>query len=255
MNYSFIKCDFTDIKVFVQKYVKSLSSPIDSYLEDHILESNYYSIEYDGNVIGCFSIQKKQTITLFYVNREYRYLSQDIFSKVKKMELVQSALIATSDEYFLSCAIDSYRSIDNGAYFFQDTKKEDNAPNEILLKLATLDDKDNIKSNSGDFFDDDFEDCIKKEEVYIATKESEVVGYGIISKGRIMKGYASIGMYTVEKLRRKGIATKIIRKLKETVYSMNMSPIAGCWYYNHNSKKTLERAGMYTNTRLLKFNF
>ena len=28
--------------------------------------------------------------------------------------------------------------------------------------------------------------------------------------------------------------------------------IAGCWYYNHTSKKTLEKAGMLTQTRLLK---
>lgn len=255
MNYSFIKCDFSDIDEFIQKYSESLSSPIDSFLEDHILESKYYLIKYDGNAIGCFSIQKKKTITLFYVDREYRYLSQELFSKVKKMELVQSAILATSDEFFLSCAVDSYRSIENGAYFFQDAKKQASGLNELQLKLATLDDKDSIKNNSDDFFDEDLEDCIKKEEVYIATKDLEVVGYGIISKGKILKDCASIGMYTVEKLRRKGYATKIIQKLKETVYSMNLTPIAGCWYYNHNSKKTLERAGMFTNTRLLKFNF
>jgi hypothetical protein len=30
-------------------------------------------------------------------------------------------------------------------------------------------------------------------------------------------------------------------------------PIAGCWYYNHLSKKTLEKAGLFSQTRLLKF--
>ncbi len=34
-----------------------------------------------------------------------------------------------------------------------------------------------------------------------------------------------------------------------------LHPIAGCWYYNHNSKKTLERAGMVTQTRLLKVDY
>jgi hypothetical protein len=32
-------------------------------------------------------------------------------------------------------------------------------------------------------------------------------------------------------------------------------PLAGCWYYNHASKKTLEAAGMVTATRLLRFEF
>ena len=31
-----------------------------------------------------------------------------------------------------------------------------------------------------------------------------------------------------------------------------LTPIAGCYYYNHNSKKTLEKAGMYSKTRLFK---
>jgi Acetyltransferase (GNAT) domain len=30
---------------------------------------------------------------------------------------------------------------------------------------------------------------------------------------------------------------------------------AGCWYYNHLSKRTLERAGMVTQTRLLKLDY
>jgi uncharacterized membrane-anchored protein YitT (DUF2179 family) len=31
--------------------------------------------------------------------------------------------------------------------------------------------------------------------------------------------------------------------------------VSGCWYYNHNSKKTMESAGGYSKTRLLKFYF
>lgn len=252
--YSFKYCGYKDIEQFVTKYVDSFSSPIDSFLEDHILDSNYYLIEYDSAYIGCFAVYEKQTITLFYLDREYRHLSQDIFARVKKMEEVLSAMIATCDEFFLSCALDSYKSIDKQAYFFQDAKNQDVTTN-IELRVAIMDDMDSIKSNSADFFDDDLEDCIKKREVYIATNDSEVVGYGIVSKGRVMKGYSSIGMYTVERFRKQGFATKIILNLKELVYSMDMIPIAGCWYYNHNSKKTLEKAGMYTNTRLIKIHF
>ncbi len=30
---------------------------------------------------------------------------------------------------------------------------------------------------------------------------------------------------------------------------------AGCWYYNHRSKQTLERAGLYSPTRLLRISY
>ena len=32
----------------------------------------------------------------------------------------------------------------------------------------------------------------------------------------------------------------------------SLRPVAGCWYYNHRSRRTLQRAGMYSSTRLLK---
>jgi hypothetical protein len=30
---------------------------------------------------------------------------------------------------------------------------------------------------------------------------------------------------------------------------------SGCWYYNHNSRKTIESAGRYSRTRLLNVTF
>lgn len=35
----------------------------------------------------------------------------------------------------------------------------------------------------------------------------------------------------------------------------SMRAVAGCWYYNHSSRRTLERAGMITRTRLLKVEY
>jgi hypothetical protein len=34
-----------------------------------------------------------------------------------------------------------------------------------------------------------------------------------------------------------------------------LRPVAGCWYYNHRSRQTLQRAGMYSSTRLLKIDY
>jgi hypothetical protein len=38
-------------------------------------------------------------------------------------------------------------------------------------------------------------------------------------------------------------------------HAEGLRPIAGCWYYNDLSRKTLEAAGMTTPTRLLRFEF
>jgi GNAT superfamily N-acetyltransferase len=62
-------------------------------------------------------------------------------------------------------------------------------------------------------------------------------------------------MHTIEKFRRQGVGTATIQLLIDECRRRGLRPVAGCWYYNHFSKKTLERAGMYTATRLLKVDY
>ena len=73
-----------------------------------------------------------------------------------------------------------------------------------------------------------------------------------MEKSALLNGVASIGMFVIENVRLKGAGTATIRLLIDECKKQNVRPIAGCWYYNHLSKKTLERVGMFTQTRLLK---
>ncbi|MCB0048425.1 MAG: hypothetical protein KDE24_02625, partial [Caldilinea sp.] len=55
--------------------------------------------------------------------------------------------------------------------------------------------------------------------------------------------------------RNQGVGTAIIAALLDACARRQIMAIAGCWYYNHLSKKTLEKAGMLTQTRLLKVSY
>jgi hypothetical protein len=46
-----------------------------------------------------------------------------------------------------------------------------------------------------------------------------------------------------------------IAMLIEECRRRSLRPVAGCWYYNHRSRRTLQRAGMYSPTRLLKIDY
>ena len=87
------------------------------------------------------------------------------------------------------------------------------------------------------------------------TGSDELLGLGIIERGRLCDSVASCGMFVAESARRQGIGAAIIANLMGRCAEMALRPVAGCWYYNHNSKKTLEKAGMFTQTRLLKISF
>jgi predicted acetyltransferase len=82
-----------------------------------------------------------------------------------------------------------------------------------------------------------------------------LVGFGVVETGRVLPGIASIGMYVMEDKRRMGYAKNILRQLCERMTAEGYSCRSGCWYYNHNSLKSMESAGAYSKTRLLRFYF
>jgi len=62
-------------------------------------------------------------------------------------------------------------------------------------------------------------------------------------------------MIVREEYRQKGYGANILNGLKNIVKADGKIPVSGCWYYNHNSRKTIESAGAFSKTRLLRFYF
>lgn len=256
MKISLKSCSYSEIEKLVISNNRELSSPIDSFAEMHILKSNHYTILLDDEVIGYCSVYNGKTVTQFYITKEYRAYSQEVFSIVRKVEFVSEALIPTCDEFFLSLGFDNYSNIKKQAYFFQFSHKRDyiSALN-VQYRLADISDLELIRENSEDFFDETLEKQIKDKEIYIGFDNSKPVAFGIYEKGGILQHCVSIGMYTVPEYRTKGVGKQTLNFLIEEALNKDLNPIAGCWYYNHLSKKTLESVGMISNTRYLRFIF
>ncbi|MCL2592795.1 MAG: GNAT family N-acetyltransferase [Defluviitaleaceae bacterium] len=257
----FIRCNFEEIQHLVENYVRVNNITVDSYWEQHVIESSHYKIVANGEIIGFFAIHKEHTITLFYVSEFFANHAQELFAKVKKYEQVKNAMVPTGDEFFLSHCIDNFARLEKEAYFSIYTEKQvqKELKKELILKLADIDKDLEILKLSGDFFDDSIEIIKNNGEhyhhVYIAYHESVLIGFGVIEYGRIVKDIASIGMYVLEEYRQKGFAGNILEHLKNIALEKNCRVFSGCWYYNHNSKKSMESAGAYSKTRLVKFYF
>lgn len=253
MDFDIHTCGFDKIKEKLITNVRSFHSPIDSYLEDHILKSQHFEILINLTQIGYFSVFKNNLLTQYYIDKTYRTSGQTIFSSVMRYEKIQKALVPTCDEFFLSHTVDQSKKIETQAYFFQDTQM--NIPDDKVIpdfncKIATNEDISIIKDKSGDFFDN-LEQRIKNKEIYIGIIRNHIVSFGIIEKSKLYESFASIGMFTIGDQRQKGIGRNTLLILKRYCYNEGIKPIAGCWYYNHNSKKALESAGMFSHTRLL----
>ena len=252
----FSPVELAEIKAELSAHVVTLSSPIDSFLEDHILQSRHYRIVVDEKPAGWAAIHNEALITQFALAAPYRHLGQPTFAQVRKLEQVREAFVPTCDEFFLSHALDDYQLVEKQAYFFQlrPGAQRPAPPAGFNLRPATDSDIEQMTALIGDFFDR-VEWRISAGQLFVAMLNNEPVGYGIIERSTLYPATASIGMITVEQWRSKGIGAAIIAALLDKCQHQQMTAIAGCWYYNHLSKKTLEKAGMMSQTRLLKIRY
>ena len=258
MEFQFKAVALAEIEPTLRQHISSLSSPIDSFLEDHILTAQHYQIWRGNELIGWTAVHGQTLLTQFGLLPAYRQWGQAAFAQARKLETVNAAFVPTCDEFFLAHALDDYRQLEKQAYFFQQSSQRPayQPAQPLRHRPATAEDVLAIRQLSGDFLDK-LEQRVAEGQLYVtqSAESDELLGLGIIERGRLCDGAASCGMFVAEPARRQGIGAAIIANLMGCCAEMTLQPVAGCWYYNHNSKKTLEKAGMFTQTRLLKISF
>jgi RimJ/RimL family protein N-acetyltransferase len=245
---------FDVVRIQLKQHLESLPSAVDSFLEDHILESAHYQLFVSDEAAGFTAIHKGSLITQFSLSPQFRNYGQAIFAQVKRLEEVQAALVPTCDEFFLSHALDDYRQLNKQAYFFATPFDLPEYSSPYVLRQAVESDINLIREGSGNFFGE-VQKYIDKKELFLVLLENTCLAFGLVDKSVLLNGVASLGMFVVEEFRQQGVGTATLRLLLDECKKQNVRPVAGCWYYNHLSKKTLERAGMFSQTRLLKIDF
>jgi RimJ/RimL family protein N-acetyltransferase len=242
-----------EIETDLRRHLANLPSAIDSFLEEHIFVSRHYRMEVAGEPAGFASIHGGSLITQFSVGAEHLRHGQALFTRLRRMEHVTSAFVPTCDELFLSHALDDYREIAKQAYFFAEGT-EAHFQSETFMRPAVASDAGLISETSGEFFHA-VDESIASGKLFVTVRNDEPVGFGIIEPSRLYGDAASIGMFTIEWHRNQGVGADTITLLRQECHRRALRPIAGCWYYNHASKRTLEHAGMVTRTTLLRIEF
>jgi GNAT superfamily N-acetyltransferase len=219
-------------------------------------------MEIDDMTVGYFAINGGHMITLFTVFPSHARYSQALFARVKKCEQVTNEMVPNGDEQFLRHCFDDYVRIEKQAYvsIYTDNDIPESNQKNLTLKLADMEQDAETLKLGIDFLADEIQ-SIKEEgetttlRIYIAYDAGVVVGFGVIDYGRVVKDIASIGMFVIEEYRQQGYASNLLQELKIISKNNGCRAFSGCWYYNHNSLKSMHSAMAYSKTRLLKFHF
>jgi GNAT superfamily N-acetyltransferase len=255
MNARFAPVTFAEIEAAVRHHLAALPAAIDSYVEDHILASAHYRIVIAGEPAGFASIHEGSLITQFALAEPFRRHGRPLFAQLRRLEQVQAAYVPTCDEFFLAHALDDERQLARQAYLFAAARDTPPAVADgSSLQPAAPEHAEFIRQHSGDFCEP-VERRLAGGELFLTRRRDESVGFGLLLRSALYADVASIGMFTLERYRRSGVGTATISLLIAECRRRGLRPVAGCWYYNHVSKRTLERAGMFSPSRLLKVDY
>jgi GNAT superfamily N-acetyltransferase len=260
MTIQFSRVPFATFQPAYSQHLYRLPSRIDSFMEEHVKESNFYQISFETIVLGYASIHHESLITSFFCSPSHARFAQQAFWQLRRMEKITSAFVPSCDEFFLTHALDGYSQLAHQAYFFQlgNLTLAEKAQQGFRQTLAEPDDAVWISAASGDFFDN-IAERIAQGELFLTWRDDYVVGIGIREMSAFYtedgKRAASNGMFTLPEFRQQGVGSATVAGLITLCQAQGVTPVSGCWYYNHLSKRTLEHAGMIATTRLFKVAF
>ncbi len=245
-------CTMDEIKPLVAEYLQGLSSPFDSFLEDHIVTSAFYRIQDGQEDIGYYALHSGELMTQFYIRKSSLKKAQALFLEALERHAVKNLFVPTCDELFVSLSIDQDFKINKQAYFFQDSGVEIpiNMEGDEVFRPAVPQDLPVVQQVCGDFLNN-YDQWLHDGGLFVYYKGKNLLGIGVVERSKLLDGFASIGMFTNEAYRKQGYGTALIVQMRNWCKTRGITAICGCWYYNEASKRTLERAGMVTMTRLL----
>ena len=244
--------DISGGRNLINRHLEALAFPLESWVEDNIFKAQISLLGYEKKLIG-YAATKNTILETFHVLKEHSRHAPAAFSRVIETKKIERVRMMTHD-YFLAALLAEwdYEKV-KGACFFIDTANPENLKNETFdegFRIALSGELEAIRLISGKFFDEPgggfstLEERIAAETIFVIEDGSKLLGCGIIEKSRLFPGWTSIGMFTNPEYRNRGVAKKMLLNIKRQVYRLGLKPLAGCWYYNTLSRRSLESAGM-----------
>ena len=248
MRIDFIRSADDECRPLFAQHMQTMGGSNDDFWEDNSLTNSIYQITLDAQPVGLCAVEAGGALTLFYLPLQYAKYAQPAFRALRERFHPQYAFAATNDELFLSLCMDDFTSIEKQAYFFTRSGTPARPPAfardglrpALPADAADILDKENVAEN------------IAQGKYYVLRENGVFLGQGFYKPMTLTPNAVSIGMSVHPDHRRKGVGRSIIMHLADICRENGKIPLCGCWYYNHNSKKTLESAGFVTRTRLLK---
>jgi GNAT superfamily N-acetyltransferase len=244
----FVASTIEDNQSLFMEYCRTLVTPMDSFVEDYMLGGTFKAIMIGSDTIGYF-IHGEKDLLSFYLSGSWTRYGPSLFERAISENCLKEVYFQTSDSYLLSLLTDWEFDKKKSAYFFQnyyDIPEPLLDYGDVNFRPVGPQDMEEIHEKTAGFFSPD---DIRNGDIYALRSGEALLGCGIAIRGRFFTDCASIGMVTCKEHRRRGVGRYILWRMKQWCYERGLEPIAGCWYYNTLSRRSLESVGMSSRSR------
>lgn len=247
--FSFERSCMEQLSDMIDEYVARLVHPVDSWFEEQLTRCEKYELKAGGERAGCCG-RDNESLLFFYVRPKYFRHAPALIEEFISRNGIKSVYVNTQDCALAALISEWDYEIKRESCCFIDSGEPAHSAGAGEFRTAVMSDCATIREVCKDFFDDPgggfdtLEQRVSAGMIFMLEEDGRLMGCGIAEPGVFCKGCASIGMFTNPDVRNRGVARTILMRLKEWAYKNGYAPIAGCWYYNTVSRKSLESAGM-----------
>ncbi len=248
------------IQNWTDLYFNELCYKNDGFHSDMIFDGEPYTIDYNGETIGFFSLGDSwdggKMFRMFYILPTQHRKSRSIFEKMSEEFDIEAALVASNDAHLISLAFEKMNALGTGfdmqAFNFIYGKPERKAEfgRECIHKVNDLEQMNRLTEGQWDGMFDN-----KHNQFYELIVGNEILGFGAISSMGYNKKCVDIGNYVLPEHRLKGVGRSLLISLGEIAIEQGFVPVAGCWYGNTESIAALTSAGFIPENRLFYVRF
>jgi GNAT superfamily N-acetyltransferase len=256
------KVTLGDVAALRRLYIQSVGGRLEPYLEELLSHSGVTrELVCDGARAGYFCVGAEKTLLQFYVVDQHLPHVQGVFSRLIADGDFDKALALTRDRLALSACADFNKNLSVQCYVFEEGPEPPRGIAEfsnVAFRLATMEDVPAIRAGCGDFHDFlhyTLEGSIAKQEIFVLHSHGALLGTGVIGAREFQPPYVDIGMYVVEQHRGRGVGAQIVMLLRDYCRRQGWVSGASCQYSNTASRRTLEKGGMVSRDRVLRFEF
>lgn len=243
--------DAAEAREAVERHHRDQPYSGDFFIGSRQVAGPHRAIAIDGERAGIAAVGEDGLSLCLLDPRRRRYERQAVEAVLAETE-VRSAYAVSWDRHHVELFGNFATDIDNQAYQFQLLDPDDLCTPRPGLTLTTADESD-LDYLHGAGFIDDFTDLVATGQTRVARLGGRNVGIGIVAPHKLNAARYDIGMFTEPDVRESGIGRSILSLAAREVLDRGAIPVAGCWWRNFASRRTLEAAGLTCVGTIFRF--